>query len=55
MTKSNDRRHQPSGIINSGNIIFPDPLRNQNSPTDGSNNFSDKARIGRNSQENNKY
>lgn len=55
MAKSNDKKKRTRGIISSGNIDFPDPTTTKNNPTDGSTNFSDKARIGRNSQENNKY
>lgn len=55
MSKSNNKKNRTKGTIISGNIEYPDPIRTQNNPADGGVGFSDKARIGRNSRENNKY
>lgn len=54
MAKSNDKRNRVKGTFFSGNIEYPDPIRTQNSPTDGEIGFSDKARILRNSKTNQK-
>lgn len=55
MAKSNDKKKRTSGVLNSANILFPHPMRTQNSPTDAETGFSDKARIHRNSKTNQQY
>ena len=51
---SNKKKNRTDGTINSGNIVFPSPMTSSNSPL-GTNDFSDKERIERNTVENNKY